>query len=81
VSWAAPTERTDGSVLTNLAGFRLYWGTVPGYYPNSVTIDNPGIATYVIDQLVPGTYYLVATAFDASGLESEFSNGASRSVL
>ena len=27
LSWTAPTQNTDGSPPTNLAGYRIYWGT------------------------------------------------------
>src|SRR5690606_3532460 len=67
LSWMPPTENTDGTPLTDLAGFKLYWGTEPGEYPNSVTIDNPGLVTYVLENLVPDTYYFVATALNMEG--------------
>src|SRR5690606_32266329 len=41
LSWEAPTENEDGSPLTDLAGYKIYWGTQPDEYTNSVTIDNP----------------------------------------
>ncbi len=66
-------EEADGSPLTDLTGYKIYWGMSPGDYPNSVTLDHPGIVTYVIENLTPGTYYLVATAFDSNGVESEYS--------
>src|SRR5690606_32467361 len=71
LSWMPPTENTDGSALTDLAGYKIYWGTVPGEYPESVTIENPGIDRYVLENLVADTYYFVATAFNAEGAESE----------
>jgi hypothetical protein len=70
VSWMPPLERSDGSALTNLAGYKIYWGTAPGDYANMVTIDTPGVTSYVLEQLPAGTYYLVMTAFDAAGVES-----------
>ena len=78
LSWTAPLENEDGSQLMDLAGYKLYWGTSSGVYTNSVTIDNPGITTYVVDNLVPGTYEFVATAFNASGVESRYSNPATK---
>ena len=80
LSWQAPTQRTDGSSLTDLAGYKIYWGQSQGNYPNSVTIDNPGVSTYVIEQLTPATWYFVATAFDSKGVESQFSNVASKTI-
>lgn len=76
VNWLPPTERADGTPLTNLAGYNLRWGTALGHYPNLASIPNAGVATYVIDELAPGTYYLVATAYDNYGVESEYSNVA-----
>jgi hypothetical protein len=76
LSWLPPTQNSDGSALTTLAGYKIYWGTAQGDYPNSVTIDTPGVASYVIEQLSPGTYYFVMTAYDAAGVESEQSNMA-----
>jgi hypothetical protein len=73
VSWTPSTEREDGSPLTNVGGHRIYWGTKIGEYPNVVSIDNPGITTYVVDGLVAATYYLAATTFDSDGVESELS--------
>jgi len=81
VSWDPPTLRENGSPLTNLAGYKLHWGTALGHYPNLASIPNAGIATYVIDELPPGTYYLVATAYDAAGMESGFSNVATATIM
>jgi hypothetical protein len=73
LSWQAPTQRSDGTALTNLAGYRIRYGTASGSYPNQVQIANPGVTSYVISNLPAGTYYFVATAYDADGRESEFS--------
>jgi len=80
LSWTAPTQNEDGTELTDLAGFKLYWSTTPGSYPNSVTIDNPTVTTYVVDNLAPGTYEFVATAYNASGVESQFSGTATKVI-
>ena len=80
LSWAAPTQNTDGTVLTNLAGFNIYFGMSPGHYSNRVRIDNPSISTYVVENLLPDTYYVVATSFNALGIESTFSNVAEKIV-
>ena len=80
LSWTPPTENEDGTALTNLAGYNIYFGTSQGIYPNSVRINNPSISTYVIESLVPDTYYLVATSFNAQGVESTYSNVAVKTV-
>ena len=74
ISWTPPTTRTDGSPLTNLAGFRLRYGNSAGNYPNMITIPNPGVTTYLVENLARGTYYFVIAAYDSTGNESENSN-------
>lgn len=81
LTWNAPTQRSDGSALSDLAGFRIYWGTSEGNYSNSTTLNGAGITIYVVDQLTPATWYFVATALDSQGMESQFSNVASKTVL
>lgn len=80
LSWTPPTENEDGTPLTDLAAYKFYYGTSPGSYTNQVRINNPGLASYVIDGLTPNTYYFVATAINASGAESRFSNEAIKEV-
>lgn len=80
LSWVAPTQREDGTALTNLAGYRVRYGTALGSYPNVVQIANPGITTLVVENLPAGTYYFVATAYDANGGESQFSGVVSKTI-
>ena len=80
LSWTAPTENADGSPLTDLAGYVIYYGESPGIYPNRIPIDNPGITSFVVEDLLPRTYYVVATAFNSAGVESGFSNETSKTV-
>ena len=80
LNWVAPTQNEDGSPLMDLDGYRIYWGTTPGTYPNSVTIDNETVTTYVVDNLAPGTYEFVATSFNTSGIESDYSAPATKVV-
>ena len=81
LSWQAPTTRTDGTPLINLAGYRIRYGTAPGSYNNVVTIANGGITSAVVSNLPPATYYFVATAYDSSGAESHYSGAVSKTVL
>jgi hypothetical protein len=80
LSWTPPTTNTDGSPLTNLAGYRVYWGPSAGTYPNSVTVNNPGLSSYVVSNLAPGTYHFTVTAVNSSGVESARSNSGSKTI-
>jgi hypothetical protein len=76
VSWTAPTQNDDGTPLTDLTGYKIYYGTSSRNYSNEIPINNPGITTYVIDNLTPGTYFISATAVNSSDVESDYSGEA-----
>jgi len=80
LNWRAPTQNEDGTTLTDLDGYKIYWGTTSGSYPNSVTINDKDATTYVVDNLTPGTYEFVATSFNTSGVESRYSAPATKVV-
>lgn len=80
LTWTPPTQNTDGSALTNLSGYKIYWGTSQGNYPNSVTVSNPGLSSYVVENLGAGSYFFVVTALSSSGAESDFSNVATKTI-
>lgn len=80
LTWTPPTSNEDGTSLSDLAGYRIYYGTSEGNYPSRIELSNPGLATYVVDNLSPDTYYFVVTAFDASGNESMRSNAALKTI-
>jgi hypothetical protein len=81
LTWLPPTQNVDGTPITGLAGYVVYWGTSPGNYPNSTRLVNPGLTTYLVENLLPGTtYYFVTTAFNSLGQESVFSNMVSKTT-
>ncbi len=80
LSWTPPTENTDGSTLTDLAGYRIYYGLSEGDYPNRIALNNPGLTRYVVENLTADTYYFVATSVNGTGVESDYSNVAVRTV-
>jgi len=80
LNWTPPTQNDDGTDLVDLDGYKIYWGTTPGSYPNSVTVENEGLTTYVVDNLAPGTYEFVATSFNTARVESVYSNPATKVV-
>ena len=79
-SWTMPTTNADGSALTNLASFKVYYGTsnppCPGSSFVSVTAptSTPGpnqTATVTLTGLTTGaTYFAAVTAVNSSGVES-----------
>lgn len=80
LSWVPPTENVDGTPITNLAGYRIRYGTAPDALTQSVDVKNAGLTTYVIENLTPATWYFSVTAYTAAGVESGLSNLASKSI-
>jgi len=80
LSWTAPTRNDDGSMLSDLAGYKIYYGRSSGNYSNEIRITNPSITTYVVDNLSADTYFFSATAFNAAGTESRFSTEIVKAV-
>jgi Putative Ig domain len=80
LSWQAPTTRTDGSPLTNLAGYRIRYGTSSGSYPNVIDIPNGGLASAVVEGLPPATYFFVISAYDSTGAESVNTSPVSKTI-
>ena len=76
-----PTTNVDGSPLTDLAGYKVYYGTSSGYYTKSIDINNTAATTYQVNNLTDGTtYYFSVTAYDTTNDESSYSNEACRTI-
>lgn len=82
LTWTPPTTNTDGSPLNNLASYKVYWGTglTGTTWPNSAPVSSPSATSFVVQPLTPGPYRFVVTAINATGVESMFSNIATKTV-
>lgn len=76
LSWVAPSEREDGTALalSEIAGFRIYYGTVSGDYQNHLDVNDSSAVQAQVAGVPSGTYYVVLTTVDADGRESSYSN-------
>lgn len=80
LSWSAPTQNTDGTSLTTLAGYRIYYGTSATALTQMVQLNSAGVSSYVLDNLSPATYYFAIRAYTSSGAESANSNVVQKAV-
>lgn len=80
INWTPPTENTNGSPLTNLAGYDIHYGTSSGNLSQKIAVSNPGIATYVVSNLSAGRYYFAVAAVNSAGTESPLSSQVSATV-
>ena len=80
VSWLPPTENHDGSLLTDLAGYRIYYGRDQNNLSQVIELDNPGLTRHVVENLTPARWYFQMTALDTAGAESARSPAASKTI-
>lgn len=80
LSWVPPTENVDGTPIANLAGYRIRYGTSADALSLTVEVANPGVASYVIENLTPATWYFRVAAYTAAGVESDLSNLVSKTI-
>ena len=80
LSWAAPTTNADGSNLTDLAGFHVYYGNQANLLNVEVDVNDRNATSYVVGNLAAGTWYFAVAAVNAAGLESDLSNTASKTI-
>jgi len=79
LSWNAPTKNTDGSALTDLDGYLIYYGTASRSYSQVIDVGN--VRSYTVTNLAGGhTYYFAVTAYDTTFNESVFSNEFSKTL-
>jgi hypothetical protein len=81
LSWEAPTTNTNGTALTNLAGYRIYYGSSATDLSQKVQLNGVGVQTYVFDNLQAGTWYFAVMAVTNSGVESALSNKVSTTIM
>jgi hypothetical protein len=80
LSWNIPTQNTDGTPLRDLARFRIDWTRTNNGAKGSVTINNPSVSSYVVENLAAGTYEFTVVAINDDGIASVPSNKARKSV-
>jgi hypothetical protein len=80
LSWTPPTENSDGSALTDLAGYQVHYGRSQSDLSQMVTLNNASLSTYVVENLSSGTWYFALVAVNGRGTTSVFSTVASKTI-
>jgi hypothetical protein len=79
VIWTAPSTNEDGTPITALGGYKVYYGTTPGVYTSQ---DVGYVGSYQVVGLTKGQlYYFTVTAYDGNGIESDYANVVSKLIL
>ena len=80
LTWTPPLQNSDGTTLTNLSGYRIYYGTAANSLSQSIDLVNTGLTSYTISNLSTATWYFGMTAYTTSGTESPVSNLATKTI-
>jgi len=80
VTWTPPTANTDGSALTNLAGYRVAYGRSATALDQTASVDGVGVTTYTVNNLSAGQWYFAVFAVNSGGIESDVSNVATKTI-
>jgi hypothetical protein len=72
LSWTRPTQNSDGTSLTNLAGYTLHYGTSSEDYTGTIQITDATQTTYTVSDssFPPGKYYFAISAYNAQQVSS-----------
>lgn len=80
LSWQAPTTNTNGSPLSDLAGYTIRYGQNVSGLSQSVQIADPSNTSYTVDNLSSGTWYFAVSADASDGSESSLSDVVSDTI-
>jgi hypothetical protein len=80
LSWTPVTEATNGKVLTDLAGYKVHYGTSASAMNTIVTLTNPSLTNYLVTNLSSGNWYFGITAYTTAGTESSLSNIGQKTI-
>ena len=80
VRWTAPTSNTDDSPLTNLASYKVVYGTSATALNQSLSVTDITRTSATIDSLAPGRWYFATRAVNTRNVESSNSNVGQKDV-
>lgn len=69
LNWTKPTKNTDGSALTDLAGYKIYYGTSSSALSKSVSVTDVNLTSYTLNNLTSGTWYFAISSINSAGVE------------
>jgi hypothetical protein len=78
--WSAPETNEDGTPLTDLRGYRVYYGQQQSNLASRLDIPDAGITSATVEELPPATWYFSVRAYADDGTESGPSNILSKTI-
>ena len=79
LAWMPPARNADGSTLSDLSGYRVYYGRAADELDKVLKVSS-GLTSVVIENLTAGTWYFTMTALNSKDAESERTATVSKDV-
>jgi len=70
LTWVPPTDNTNGTPVTDLAGYHIHYGTSQDNMTHVIDLASTSTTEYEVSGLAPGTYYFAISAYTTEGTES-----------
>lgn len=80
LNWIPPTQNTDGSALTDLFGYKIYYGRASGVYDKVLEISDPTATGFRVENLAKGTWFFCVKAVNNKGEQSVCSNEGTKEI-
>jgi hypothetical protein len=80
LSWVAPTQNTNGTAVTDLAGYHIHYGTSTTALTKTIAVAGATTTEFEISNLSPGTYYFTVSAYNSLGAEGEPTGVVSKTI-
>ena len=78
--WTPVTQNTDGTLLTDLAGYRVLYGPSVSAMDTVVVLPDANMVTYVVTNLPSGTWYFTVGAYTSAGTQGAMSNVGTKTI-
>jgi hypothetical protein len=80
LSWSQPVDNTNGTPLTNLAGYVVRYGTSTSALNTQISVTSASTTSLEISNLSPAVWYFEVAAVNAQNLMSQFSAPVSHTI-
>jgi hypothetical protein len=80
LTWVPPLLNSDGTPLTDLAGYRVAYGTASNLLNQSAAVNNAGATSHTVTNLTSGQWFFAVYSVNSAGVESDISNIASKTI-
>ena len=78
--WTPVTQNTDGTLLMNLAGYKVFYGQSTSAMNSTEVLSDPSLTTFVVASLSSGTWYFSVAAYTSDGTLGAISNIGTKTI-